>query len=580
MNRIYFSLCLILFLCTSCEKEGAFTEVEIIKEDPIVLVENEVTGRIVDENGQAIPNVQVSIRGEKTITKNNGHFNFGNLEVKKESGMVLAELSGYYKGIGSNNFTADGTSFVELVMIPMTNGQTINSNTNDIVNFSDEVQLDFRNNTFENANGQPYAGPLQINAEYLDPNSLDFKTKMPGALSSINEEGESIILDPIAMTAVDLRSINGEEVKVSADDSMELLLKVPPGSATNAPTEADVYLYDLEKERWVKSTSCKIESGNYRCTISGSGYIMVCKPSPAICLSGIVYNSDSLPSSFIKVTIEDLTNNFTYFGYTNQVGYFCGAVPRASQLQITIEDHCENILYDATIGPFANDTQIPDIYLPEIVNDYIINISGLANQCNSTSIEKGHITVSYPGKVRIFPIENGTFNFDMGLKCVEFPSLEIQAYDLENEQRSEIFLHEEFTDITTGRLEACETLDDFFKISFEGDDYVMAPTQFYKKENTTSNWWIFQGLGHEIIYQLDLKDYQGVGAYNSNVIFSAEDNSTAAATPFSDTASPQIILNITSDDGEYIEGDFNGMIADNFGDMKPVSSVFKIRKKQ
>ena len=104
-----------------------------------------------------------------------------------------------------------------------------------------------------------------------------------------------------------------------------------------------------------------------------------------------------------------------YWGYTDSLGYFCGSVPADAVLLLSIVDHCDNKLYCEEIGGFLEDTQLPDIYLEEVLQTYFLNISGMVSHCLAGDTPNGHVAVVYPGRTRIFPFENGLIDINLAL---------------------------------------------------------------------------------------------------------------------------------------------------------------------
>ncbi|MEM9820444.1 MAG: hypothetical protein AAF985_05210, partial [Bacteroidota bacterium] len=77
---------------------------------------------------------------------------------------------------------------------------------------------------------------------------------------------------------------------------------------------------------------------------------------------------------------------------------------------------------------------------------------------------------------------------------------------------------------------------------------------------------------------LDLRDYQGVGTYDQNIFFKTENYGPLPDYPSLVTANPDLSVQITLDDGTFIEGNLTGTATDLNGIQQNIGGSFKIRK--
>ncbi len=574
-NRFSIFIFLTLIL-VACQKDIDEVIVETDIEDPIVLVQTSLKGTVVDESGIGLANTLVQAGIASAVTDNKGNFDITSTEIKKDEGIVTAEIPGYFEGIAASNFTSNGSSFIEIVMIDKGEPFEINSEEESFLQTPD-IEIEFPAGKFVDENGNKFEGNVDAFSRYIDPSDESIGALMPGQLVSKSEDGEEEALSALSMMALDLVSENGEPLQLKEGEVAEVKMKIPDELLDRAPDEIILYIYDVEEQRWVKNGSCQKVGNYYNCTISSSGYYCCCVPLPSICLSAQIYNSDSTESCFVKVIIEDLTDNFIYYGFTNEEGFFCGSVPQAAPLKMTVKDHCDNVIYMEEIGPYSEDHHLGDIYLESTVEEYIINISGEVSNCDDVPFTAGHIAVTVPGKLTIFPLTESDINLNLALKCLAFPSLDIQIYSETEQGVTPLMSYTELGDIQLGPIQTCEVLDDHFTIEIDGESFTIAPTQFYKKDNTTSNWYVFEGLSSNETFQLELRNYIGISTYVVNAFFDVN-ASPLSSVPSITTSSPDITVNIIDDDGEYIEGDLNGTGYDNNNQQRMLNGTFRIKK--
>lgn len=578
MKNIFYLLLICAISLASCRKEIQDIETIVEQEEPIVLVESSIRGRIVNETGEPLNNVLVKVANETQTTNAQGIFNFKNIKVKKSGAIIEAKTNGYFSGIGRVNVSAEGSFFTEISMPKKGTPQVIDANVGDNFTSADGLNISIPPNALETLNGTIYDGSVNVYAKWIDPTGANMAGIMPGELTATDAEGNPQALISYGMVAFALETESGEELSLKEESKIRVEMPIPADLAADAPDEIDLWTYDLEEGQWLLAGACVKEANYYVCNIFATGYWNCDIGVPAICLSGRVLNNDLSPSSYLKVVIEDLTDNFIYWGYTDSLGFFCGSVPQAALLQISLVDHCDNIVYTEEIGPFATDFTLEDIILDIVVEEFLINITGAVGHCLSNDVPDGHLAVIYPGNIHIVPFTAGGIDTNLGLKCVAFPDLDIRFYSAYQAQATPPFIHNSFTDVDLGLQNTCEDLEDYFNLTVDGVDYWTSPTQFYPKENETTNWIIIEGLSGGGKFKLDLREFSGVGIYTTNTFLTTENEVFVPQYPVLSTSSPNITVEITAESEEFIEGSLTGSIDDGMGATVVIAGDFKVKK--
>ena len=89
---------------------------------------------------------------------------------------------------------------------------------------------------------------------------------------------------------------------------------------------------------------------------------------------------------------------------------------------------------------------------------------------------------------------------------------------------------------------------------------------------------VLQGLTTGGTFEIELRQYSGVGSYNVDAFFRLSDNPDAPVYPVLDASSPDITVVITGDDGQVINGTITGSAYDPFGTPHALSGDFRIKK--
>ncbi len=578
LNIRLFSL-LALVLLFGCRKNELIDKVTIKEAPPIVLVVSSFQGKVLDENGQPVSGARVSIYNSNTTTDSKGLFEFKNVKAPKAAALVKVEKAGYFIGSSMSGNRANGKQYVRITLMEKGASQTVNSGFNATLSWAGGLKTTIAPNSLQRTNGEDYTGLVQVSARWLDPTDPNLGATMPGSLMARNEDGQERVLATYGMVALDLKTDAGQELVLKDNKVVEVEIPIPAALAAAAPQEIPLWYFDLEEERWLQKGTCHKSGGSYQCGVGQGGYWNCDVALESICLSGTFFQSDSTPALYTKVIVEDLTDNFIYWGYTDINGFFCGSVPKGAPLKITVKDLCDNILYTANIGPYSMDTNLGNIYLNETLQQYFIHVSGQLNDCLGSPVTQGQIEVQYPGKIRLFPLSApGAFSFDLALNCIQFPELQITGYDLTTFKSTSVQLHSDDSAANLGTLVACEDPGDYIHLTADAMVYNAAPTRFYLKNNVTTNWMVLEGLTVGGTFSIELREYAGVGQYSVNTFFHLIDNPDAPIYLTLDASSPDITVHITTDDGQFISGTIFGTAYDAFSNAHSISGDFKVKK--
>jgi len=575
-----FYLFLILASISACRDDINDLIVEIDEEPFTVFIESTIRGQVVDESGSTLSNAFVQINGRETSSDADGNFELTNVEVKKTGGgVVTASVNGYFEGVSHSNFSADGTSFVEIRLLEKGTPDVINSTSEQTINKTNGLKMMFPQNGILSSDGEIHNGPVNVFSRWIDPTDENLGGIMPGALNAVDGNGDEKVLATYGMLVLELETVSGEKLEVNPNVELTAEIPIPDELLSEAPDEMPLWEYDLEEGQWLEKGVCKKSGSSYVCNIPATGIWNCDIPLEAICLSSQVFNTDLSFGSFLKVVVEDLTDNFIYWGYTDMSGFFCGSVPQAAPLRITIVDHCDNVVHMAEIGPFSEDFQLEDTILDDNVSEFQINVMGVLAHCQTPAALVGHLGVRYPGTLEIFPVSaDGSFNVDIALKCTDFPSIELTVYNGIELGISTTTVVNMDSDVNLGVQTTCENIDDFFMVMIDGVGFITSPTQYYLRPNQTADWLVLEGLSVSGAFTLELRDYQGPGEYTTNTFFKTENNSTGLNYPNLDIVSPDIVVNVTEDDGEFITGNYSGVTIDADNNTIDFSGDFVIKR--
>ena len=222
---------------------------------------------------------------------------------------------------------------------------------------------------------------------------------------------------------------------------------------------------------------------------------------------------------------------------------------------------------------------MPNITLDEVVQQFLINVMGKLEACaGGTTL--GQIAVRSTQGLYVFPLElDGTYNFQVGFNCLNFPVVEITGYDLDNKKQTILQSFISFSDIDLGDQMACEDLEDFVELEIDGTNYLWTPTEYYFDVNTPEQLHLDAlTVGGEL--QMVLPNFTGIGTYATSSGIMVESINTAGQAPnYLDRVQQNnsFTFDITTNNGSIIEGSLDGFLQDGGGPLM-TSGNFKIKR--
>lgn len=563
MKYLSYSLFILFLIFGGCRSDVDEITVDKKQDDPVRLIYTSLSGRVMDADGNPLSSAIVRLRESVTQTDASGVFHFWRIPVNRAGENISVEKPGYFKGYSHSNFTADGKSYTEVSLMSKSNGGTpemINPSIDNSFTTNDGLKITVPARAITKANGDVYLNNTSIASKWINPTAENLADIMPGALTAFEENSDGskspLVLTTFGMIAIDITDQSGtEQLSIDPEIGVKVEIPIPEELLDSAPEEIPLWVFDEDEGGWFLNDACQKEGAYYVCRIVKGGFWNCDISRPAICLSGQFFNSDSTYAPYMRVEVQDLTENFIYSGFTDSVGYFCGSVPGEASLLLTVKDHCGQVLYSEEIGPFTEDFDLGSIYFNENVAEFVVNVTATILHCETADVPDGHLAIRTPAQLEVIPFYNGGFNFDIQLYCVAFPEIEYQVYSTHQPYRTIPVVQDVVEDIDLGMLYTCDTLIDYFNLTYFNADFWTAPTQFYYKNNENSGIMVLEGLSARGNFVLELPNYSGVGIYDQGGLLEVIPNANHPNLfPAYSTEGDNLIVEITTSDSVFISG--------------------------
>ncbi len=514
MKRLAFLGFSLLLLLPSCRKDVNVLDISIIGDEPIIRVITSINGKVMDADGNAVVGAEVMAGTEFAMTDQDGQFNIAQAVVKENLAQIVIRKNGYFEQVMKVASTPDGLSYGEVTLFERGTPEIIQANTNVDLDMNG-LSFKFKPGSIITNSGQPYAGNARVFNHYIDPTQEGFSERIGMGLEARSAIGEPLSLRPFAMMNLELEGENGEELFIDRNVGVELEFPIPTDLLDDLEDEIPSWGYDLEEEFWLIDVDCYPSTGNnYSCTVGGTGSWCCCIPVEGIQVAANVYNNDLTPAQFVKVELDDEYSYFIFGGYTNEQGFIRGLVPKSTPLDLQIEDLCDNVVYtDLDIGPYETHTMLPEIQLDETVEQFSIQISASLQDCTNNPISEGWINVRYPGFERNYSVDaTGMLAGDLFFNCIDFPNVSIAGYDYLNEQKTDLFEHQQLSDFALGNIAACNEISSSATIEVNGDSRKLFPVSHETVWSNPNNLNVRCEIPGGIL-DIIIVNYNGVGNY-------------------------------------------------------------------
>jgi len=482
---------------------------DIVITHPADLYVGDISGKVLDENSEALADVKIEVRGKEVRTDENGFFNLQNIQLDAQGTLVTASRENYWSITKLVALSKDQVSQTRIVLPAKAEIRNVEASIGGMVNFGEAVKINFPSDAFVTADGTVYTGEVEVSAVHLDPADENFEMMSPGDFRAFNADSELQTLMSLGMAGVELRGANDEILELKTDRSTTLYIKVPAGSNV---TEIPLWHFDEASGYWLEEGMAKREGDFFVGEVSHFSWWNCDLPFTAVKLSGTVVNDAGMGIAGLPVSII-LANQGRNLGreYTGGEGIFCGWIPQGQNLIIQIRNECGAVFYEEDIGPFSGDTDLGIITISS--EQIIVEVCGNLVDCNSDAVSHGYVVVYHDGTKSFIPVD-ATGYFCSAVNICESSDFELYGIDLDSNLKGESSMFNSMdSPIRDLNLAACDQVATFFTYQIDNEPEVLI-TDFVINMNVAGN--IIFGANSEVngVYPGAILDASNWGTSN------------------------------------------------------------------
>jgi len=585
IKNLLASLVISIFIL-SCQKEvktdnpgiGGGTGT-VVNQTP---VQGNVTGKVIDNNNNAVAGATVKAGSNTTTTDSRGLFRLNNIQLDKYSAVITVEKTGFFKGYRVFSASANNTNFIKLKLVSKSLIGSIDAAAGGSVSLPDNSKITLpASGVVIKSNNQSYSGSVKVYAAVIDPTSADISQIVPGSFQGTDANNYRVTLKSFGMLAVELEGSSGEQLQIAPGKTAKLRFTIPSSLRSTAPATIPLWSVDETTGLWKQEGSATKGTDYYEGDVSHFSFWNCDVSTQTIFLELTVATADG-PLPFTHVRITRVNGGGASYGFTDSIGHVGGLVPKNESLLLEILNNCYQPVYSQNVGPFGSNTNLGSITItPQPMTS--LNVTGSAVNCSNQPVTNGNALIYFDGLYYNTTISNGNFSITV-TRCSATTPIEVLVIDNTGQQQSNTWTGSASSGtVSTGVLTACGTSSvSFINYSVDGSNFTLNTVtpgdsiSIYSSpsgtnQNTTA---VF---GFRVSQpNMNISFYtQGatVGTFPLQHLSVNQYDSVLIVTPFN--------INITTygAPGQFIEGNFTGQVRESINNnLHTVSATFKVRR--
>jgi hypothetical protein len=451
-------------LYTACNKDdfGANAQADVA-----------FAGRITDQNGQPVEGAQVRAGGELAATDANGIFRLQSVRLNAKDAKISVAKIGYFDFSRAYAVEDDALQYVDIQLIEKKQVGVFAASAGGTLQVPGGARLAFPANAVADANGNPYTGSVRIFAHHLAPDDPNIGRQMPGDLRATDLAGETSLLATFGMLAVEMESPSGQKLQVASGSSVEMRMPILPSQAGAAPSEIQLWHYQLDVARWQEEGKAQKVGNEYVGSVSHFSWWNCDIPLPLVGVTGKVFlRSTATPLANAHVVFSYGNYSGSCHGWTDENGCFAGNIPKDVVLLLEIfVDGCDLPVYSANVGPFDQDVNLPDIIV-NVSSQTEVSVTGRVVDCDGQPVPNGYAWLRIGTRdVAAFTENDGTFALNF-ISCDNTLTGALTGYDLtallESAPQS---INLSNSPIEMGDMSACVALEEYIEYTLDGQNF-------------------------------------------------------------------------------------------------------------
>lgn len=423
LNRLLAVLTILIAL-HSCKKDQAHEQyidyVSRIKPDLTIKVSATVTGYVMNENDEPVPNAKIIAGDKETLTDEFGYFSIANTSLPAAAGFVKVQKTGYFDAYKTFFPQAGRESFVRLKLLPKNNTGTVNAASGGTVTAATGARITLPANAVVLATGgSPYTGTVNIAVQFIDASNLASQQyTLPGDARGVDATDHLALLKSFGTLAVELTGSSGQLLQIATGSQATITIPIPASLSSAAPASIPLWSFDETTGLWKQESIAQKSGAAYTGQVGHFSFWDGAIGIPLANLTTQIVDASLQPLAHAAVGIryagQPFNAGFGTFGFTDANGYVNASVPANASLTLNVLTPCETEAYSHNFSTTSSDIDLGTI--TGNLGQNLVTITGTAVDCSNQPVTNGYVQCFDNGFFTRIPIINGAFSFT-GVKC-------------------------------------------------------------------------------------------------------------------------------------------------------------------
>jgi hypothetical protein len=365
-----------------------------------------ISGRVVDETGRGLEEVNVISNGIVATSDANGIFLIqGNVEKKR---CVLEfNKQGYMKRLHAIIPSSTAVNYVKIILQDEPLPQSFQTASGGTITLDHGGSVVFPSDAFViEGTSTNYSGLVTIYSKHISPDNSDFSMLIPGGdLSAIDGDGKNVSLYSYGMASVTIQGSAGENLQLASGTTATITFPIATTQSGSAPQSIPLWYLDEEDALWKEEGQATRIGNNYVGNVSHFTWWNCDVNSSRATITGRVVDCEGTPLANVTVTVN---NQFTLV--TDQNGYYTNWVPAGMSLSFQVFPQGGIPL--ASQQEIVNPIQMNQNFtVPDLIVPCGSRIIGHLTDCNGQAIS-GYTLLELNNDLIYYQFSNdGNFNF-------------------------------------------------------------------------------------------------------------------------------------------------------------------------
>ena len=350
---LFIPLCISLAILGCRKDEIGFTP----SDNTEIMSTVDLTGFIVDPDGNPVSDATVQYKLEEVVTDDNGYYILAAVEASSKHAVLQVTKSGYFSGSRTFRTPKTGTVFHRTTLVPLGAPLSFTGGNGSVA--TNLVSINFPENSVKDeSTGALYTGEVKVYIKHIGTDEFS----MPGDLTSINQNDELEILHSYGMVFVEMYAEDGRKLNIADGKTASMTYEIPENLLSSAPETIKMWWYDYDAGVWREGGEATRDGSKWIGEVSHFSCWNFDLNAPSVVVTGQIVQSNGGLSKFYVTFLNDDGNGGR--GSANADGSFSGRVEAGVSLELTIRFHetnCDTIVYQEIVGPYNQDFDLGEI---------------------------------------------------------------------------------------------------------------------------------------------------------------------------------------------------------------------------